>query len=619
MNAPRIVSFLPAATEMVFALGLGENLVGVSHECDFPPAAKRLPVVVRPALPLEKMSLRQIDRAVSTRLRRGRPLYTVEERLLRRLRPDLILTQNLCQVCAPSGNELAAAVQSLQPRPEILWMTPHSLEDIFTNLRDLGNATGRSLAAERLISGLRARLEQIFLRTRRLPRPKVFCAEWADPVYGAGHWVPEMVEIAGGRDELARRGCDSVRVAWSEVCRYAPEVLILSPCGFALEQARAQVALLESLPGWNEIPAVKRGNVFCVDANAYFARPGPRVVEGVELLAHLLHPEAAAWNGPPGAFEKIGRPKSPVRIKTCPQCGDAFSCAAGNCWCEKFPPLPPAAGRDCLCPECLAREIERQKEWPSTARRHRRSAFTLIELLVVIGVLGLLSALLLPALARSKQAAARAVCESNLRQLAVATQLYWNDNAGRSFPYYLGLTDHGALYWFGWIDNSRPEGQRPFDLSRGVLYPYLNGSDVRLCPSPVWNSPEFKRKGTNVIFSYGCNSFVFGGPARQPVNASRILRPADTALFADAAQVNDFQPPASPSHPMFEEWYYLDLQTNYGSPRNYPNGHFRHGQKANVGFADSHVALESPVPGSLDPRLPDQFIGQLRPEILLLP
>jgi len=305
MKNLRIVSFLPAATEMVFALGLGENLVGVSHECDFPPQAKQKPVVVKPALALDKMTLREIDIAVAERIGGGQSLYQVDEILLRGLRPDLIITQNLCQVCAPSGNELTVALKTLGSKPEIVWMSPHSIEEIFQNILELGRATNRLREAEKIVSERRARLEKIYPRTKNLSRPKIFCMEWADPVYCAGHWVPEMIEIAGGVDELARKETDSVRMKWDDVRSYAPEILILSPCGFHLAQALEQISILKSLPGWAEIPAVRNGKVFCADANSYFARPGPRVVEGTELLAHLIHPELFDWNGPTNAFQRV--------------------------------------------------------------------------------------------------------------------------------------------------------------------------------------------------------------------------------------------------------------------------------------------------------------------------
>ncbi len=354
MRDLRIISFLPAATEMVFALDLGDHLVGVSHECDFPAAARSKPVVVRPALALEKISLREIDRAVSERLRRGKSIYQVDEKLLRELKPDLILTQDLCQVCAPSGNELAVALESLQPKPEVLWMSPHSLEEINENIRDLGEATGRLKEAEACIASGRKRLEKITVRMQNTSRrPRVFCLEWSDPVYCAGHWVPEMV---------GRRGMDSVRIQWEDVLKWAPEVLIISPCGFHLEAALEQISYLESRTGWAELPAVREGRVYAVDASSYFARPGPRIIDGTELLAHLIHPELADWQGPANAFLRLPRNSSSlaVRIKICPACGRPFECKTSACWCDDFPPLPPSRSfdADCLCPDCLAAKVE---------------------------------------------------------------------------------------------------------------------------------------------------------------------------------------------------------------------------------------------------------------------
>jgi len=368
MNDLRLISFLPAATEMAFALGLGDRVVGVSHECDFPAAARTKPVVVRPAVALENLSRREIDTAVAGRIGSGKNLYEVDESLLARLAPTHILAQELCRVCAPSDNEITRALAALPVKPLILRFTPHGIADIFKNLRELGAATGRPAEAEELIVAGQTRLQQIAERTRTAsPRPRVLCLEWIDPYYSCGHWVPEMIELAGGEEALGRNGADSARIPWTDIAAWAPEILIISPCGFGVEQALKQTKQLLSEPGWSDLPAVRNDRVFAVNANAYFARPGPRIVEGVELLAHLIHPELCEWHGPDDAFRRAPvakiRPR-PVRVKACPACGAEFTCGpkAGShrCWCDVFPPLTPSTypDADCLCPACLARAIE---------------------------------------------------------------------------------------------------------------------------------------------------------------------------------------------------------------------------------------------------------------------
>ena len=311
----RIVSFLPSASEMVCALGLEDSLVGVTHECDYPELVRSKTVVVRNVLPLETMTQSQIDRAVAQRIREGQSLYQIDEKLLASLAPDLILTQNLCQVCAPSGNEVSQVLKALPHKPEILWMTPQSLSEIFDNLRDLGAAVGQTDKAEALIAERRARLEKLKSETSRLEhRPRVFCMEWLDPVYACGHWVPEMVKIAGGADEIGADGGESVRVSWEQLAEWAPEVLVMMPCGFNLQQTMKQVwqhfgpyssFASENSATFLNLPAVQQDRVYAVDANSYFARPGPRVVEGTELLAHLIHPEHFSWDGPADAFLKV--------------------------------------------------------------------------------------------------------------------------------------------------------------------------------------------------------------------------------------------------------------------------------------------------------------------------
>jgi iron complex transport system substrate-binding protein len=227
--------------------------------------------------------------------------------LLHQLDPDLLLTQDLCQVCAPSGNEVAQVLQNMTRKPRILWLTPRSLAEIFENLRELGEATDRLAAAETLIASSRQRLERVADRSGKLTnRPRVFCMEWFAPVYASGHWMPEMIEIAGGEDKLGRKGADSVRINWPEVLEWAPEVLILTPCGFNLDQTIERAAELTSYAGWSDLPAVRQNRVYAVDANSYFARPGPRVVEGTELLAHLIHPEVFNWDGPASAYRRVG-------------------------------------------------------------------------------------------------------------------------------------------------------------------------------------------------------------------------------------------------------------------------------------------------------------------------
>ena len=299
----RIVSFLPSATEIACALGLADSIVGITHECDYPPEIKRKPVVVRNALPIETMTQSEIDRAVSERMRSGQSLYQIDEELLRRLAPDLILTQDLCQVCAPSGNEVSQVIKALPQAPQILWLTPQSLGEIFDNVRELGAATGRTAEAERLTANCDERLAQLRKRIETVTeRPRVFCLEWLDPVYASGHWVPELVKLAGGIDELGRERGDSVRVSWDDVSAWDPEVLVIMPCGFNLQQTMQQISNTfgdhASSHQFFELSAVKNGRVYAVDANSYFARPGPRVVEGAELLARLIHPSLFASEVP---------------------------------------------------------------------------------------------------------------------------------------------------------------------------------------------------------------------------------------------------------------------------------------------------------------------------------
>jgi iron complex transport system substrate-binding protein len=302
----RIVSFLPSATEMACALGLQEQLVGITHECDYPASIRNKPVVVRSAISPDTMTQAEIDRTVSELLRNGQSIYQVDEKLLQELAPDLILTQDLCQVCAPSGNEVSQALHALPREPQILWLTPKSLRQIADNLSAIGEATGRLEKAEELIASGRAILDEIAKKAAQASsRPRVFCMEWLDPIYCTGHWVPEMVRIAGGVDELGREGTESVRLPWEDILAWKPEILLIMPCGYHLEQVIELAPKLCAREGWGELPAVQKGRVYAVDASSYFARPGPRVIEGIQLLAHLIHPDLFPWTGPANAFRSL--------------------------------------------------------------------------------------------------------------------------------------------------------------------------------------------------------------------------------------------------------------------------------------------------------------------------
>jgi len=264
------------------------------------------------------------------------------------------------------------------------------------------------------------------------------------------------------------------------------------------------------------------------------------------------------------------------------------------------------AGRAVLCAPPIAGNGAHAVTRP-TSDEH---GLTLVELLVVVAVIGILAALLLPALARSKASAHRVVCVNHLRQLGLATQVYWDDNADNAFRYRGAYTNGGDVFWFGWLAHGS-EGTRAFDPRQGALYLYLQGRGIEICPSLKYESSQFKRKATGAAYGYGYNLSLSAPPSQPPVNLSRIVRPGDLAIFADAAQINTFQAPASPEHPMLEEFYYVNTSE--------PTAHFRHQQSANVVFRDGHAGREMPVPDSIDQRLPKENVGRLRAEILVVP
>lgn len=283
----RIVTLLPSATEIVCALGLGDRLVGVSHDCDYPPEVRGR-AVLSDAVIGPQMPSGAIDAAIRGQVHTGRSVYHLDAAALAQLEPDLILTQELCRVCAPSFTEVRRAARVLEGRTRIVSLEPHGLADILETIREVGRLTGAVEEAERLAQRLDERITAVRQRPAPQPRPRVACLEWLDPIFVAGHWVPEMVHLAGGHDGLGRPGRDSYVVAWETLVAYAPDVLVVMPCGFDIARTRAEIYLLLGRPGWRDLPAVRAGRVFLTDAGAYFSRPGPRIVGGLEILADLV-------------------------------------------------------------------------------------------------------------------------------------------------------------------------------------------------------------------------------------------------------------------------------------------------------------------------------------------
>lgn len=300
----RICSLLPGATEIAYLLGLGDEIVGVTHECDHPANAKQKPVVVRSVIDPNRMSSLEIDRKVGELLQAGKGLYTIDEPAFLDAAPDVILTQGLCDVCALDYNDVVKAAQRLPRAPTIVSLNPHSLTEVLDDISRVGAATRRQAAAQAVVDDLRRRVERIGLSEPDY-RPRVVCLEWFEPLYVAGHWVPEMVALAGGHDVLGRTGEPSRKVTWQNVLDAKPEVMLLMPCGFDTRRAVKESEPLRSREGWNAMPAVKSANVYALNGSAYFSRPGPRLVNGLEILARIIHPEEVAPSLAPTEAAKI--------------------------------------------------------------------------------------------------------------------------------------------------------------------------------------------------------------------------------------------------------------------------------------------------------------------------
>jgi iron complex transport system substrate-binding protein len=289
----RIVSLLPSATEIVFALGLGEDLAAVTDECDWPPEADDKPIVSRSALPPGLATSREIDEAIREHMDAREPLYRLDADLIRRIEPDVILTQDLCRVCAvPSGQVERALEEIGATHARVLSLDPHSLGQVLESIRAAGRLLGAQGEADALVASLRERLAAVERVAERLPSVRAFALEWLDPPFVGGHWVPDMMRIAGGTNLLNEPEQPSRVVTWDEIERANPEVVVFMPCGYDLDGAIAEGATLRDLHAFRRLPAARTGNAFVVDASAFFSRPGPRLVDGVEALAWALHPEA---------------------------------------------------------------------------------------------------------------------------------------------------------------------------------------------------------------------------------------------------------------------------------------------------------------------------------------
>jgi iron complex transport system substrate-binding protein len=296
----RIVSLLPSATELLYALGCGDYVVGVTHECDFPQAARAKPHLTASALPPAADSA-EIDRHVRASVHAGSSLYALDADALERLEPDLIVTQELCEVCAVSYAIVARAAKQLRGDPRIVSLEPSSLEDVYANALTLGELTGTAGAAEALVAALRARVEALERHVAGRPRPRTLVLEWSDPPMSGGHWTPELVERAGGEPLLANPGANSQTLEWPAIAAADPDVVIVAPCGFGIEATLRAVSGLESNPAWRGLRAVREGRAFALDGNAYVNRPGPRLVDSAEFFASAMHadPFGAALSDAP--------------------------------------------------------------------------------------------------------------------------------------------------------------------------------------------------------------------------------------------------------------------------------------------------------------------------------
>ena len=299
----RIVSFLPSATEILYELGVGDQVLAVTHECNYPVEAASKPRVIHSSFDPQKMSSHEIDNKVVELIHTQKDIYVLDEEILKKANPDLIVAQGICEVCSPYTREINRAVTILNNKPQVLILDPRNLDDILQNIIQIGNKVDRTEQAQDFVAKLRARIKAI-KDVSKISRPKVLCIEWLDPLFTAGHWVPQMVEIAGGINGISSTGEQSRRMDIDEAVKFEPDIIILMPCGFDLNRTILEYEKLSKDRKWSSIPAVKQGNLYAVDANEYFSKPGPRTVTGIEILSKIIHPDT---------FKAIQIPEDSVR------------------------------------------------------------------------------------------------------------------------------------------------------------------------------------------------------------------------------------------------------------------------------------------------------------------
>ena len=315
----RIASFLPSSTEILYEVGAGDQITGVTHECNYPGDARNKPRIINSSFDAANLTSRQIDNAIAGLMETGGDIYTVDEKKLKESRPDLIIAQGVCEVCAPFTKEIDRAKSVLGYDPDVLVLDPHDLDDILTSIMDVAKRVGRLDEGTKVVESLVNRINDIkrkvgerrtknndFANTNKLDDPNIVCIEWIDPFFSAGHWVPQMVDIAGGYNGLSTRGQPSRRISLEQIIEFNPDKIILMPCGFDVDRTLKEAKLLDSLSEWNSLEAVQTNEVYAVNANAYFSKPGPRIVTGLSILAKIIDPVSFAnVDLPPNSFTKV--------------------------------------------------------------------------------------------------------------------------------------------------------------------------------------------------------------------------------------------------------------------------------------------------------------------------